>query len=149
MNQLATEFVEKPKLEYPFTIKWAPEPGEPFEVAQGLNWLRVPLPISLDHINLWLLKDGDSWVIVDTGLDHKICRAVWEQVFNRFIAPKDVSKIIVTHFHPDHIGLAAWLQSQCGCPILITEGEFNHYRHIVERDQELYDDQVRIFATEM
>ena len=67
VNYLTTEFAPKPELEYPFKFKWSPEHGEPFEVAPGVFWLRMPLPISLDHINLWLLKDHDGWTIVDCG----------------------------------------------------------------------------------
>ena len=77
---LSTEFSPRPDLKYPFKKGFSPEPGVPFEVADGVFWLRVPLPISLDHINLWLLKDDDGWSIVDSGFDHEVCKQVWDRV---------------------------------------------------------------------
>ena len=121
------EFATRPNLDYPFGRDWSPEPGVPFEVADGVFWLRVPMPIDLDHINLWLLKDGDGWIIVDSGFDAPQCQAVWQQVFSQFCAPSAVNKIIITHLHPDHTGLASWLAAQCDCPILITHGELELY----------------------
>lgn len=117
-------------------MRWSPQPGEPFKVADGVFWLRMPLPIALDHINLWLLRDGDGWTIVDTGYDVQTCKDVWNKVFDGFLAPESVKQIIVTHLHPDHIGLAAWLANRCDCPILISEGELNLYCEIHHRDQE-------------
>ena len=135
LNQLITEFAPRPTLEYPFEMRWSPEPGKPFEVANGVYWLRMPLPIQLDHINLWILRDGDGWTLVDTGYDSPVCKEVWEQVFEEFLTPDSVKQIIVTHFHPDHIGLAAWLLDKCNCPLLISAGEFNLYHEIHTRDQ--------------
>jgi len=123
-------------LEYPFEERWSPVAGKPFEVADGVYWLRMPLPIDLDHINLWIIRDSnDSWTIVDAGYDSQECKDIWLQVFNQFLVGKTVNKIIITHFHPDHIGLAAWLLSKCDCPLLISAGEFNLYHDIHTRDQ--------------
>ena len=122
-------------LDYPFERSWAPEPGKPFEVAPDVFWLRMPIPISLDHINLWLLKDGDGWVIVDSGVDDSSCKAVWETVFATFCSVEQVNKIIVTHFHMDHIGLASWLALKCDCDVYMTQGEFDRYHSIVTRDE--------------
>ena len=109
------------EVEYPFDKYWSPEVGQPFQVAEGVYWLRMPLPIELDHINLWLIKDSDeSWAIVDTGYDAPECKAVWDRVFETFLSDNSVSKIIVTHFHPDHIGLAAWLAHRCDATIYLS-----------------------------
>ena len=134
MNHLRTEYSIKPNLDYPFEKRWSPPLGEPFEVADGVYWLRQPLPMALDHINLWLLRDGDGWTIVDSGYDHQGCMDVWEQVFSRFLKPAAVKRIIVTHFHPDHIGLASWLAKRCDCPVWMSRGEFNYYRSIIDSD---------------
>lgn len=134
MNHYCTERAVKPELEYPFKKRWSPQPGEPFEVADGVYWLRQPLPIALDHINLWILRDGDGWTIVDSGYDHADCKAVWEQVFNNFLSGQTINRVIITHFHPDHIGLASWLAQRCDCSVWISRGEFNHYHDIVTRD---------------
>ena len=149
MNQLSTEFAQRPELEYPFEKRWSPQPGEPFEVADGVYWLRMPLPIALDHINLWILRDGDGWTLVDTGYDAPVCKEVWEQVFSQFLASLPVKRIIVTHFHPDHIGLAAWLAARCDCPILISEGEFRHYHSIITRDVDKFGEEVGAFLREL
>lgn len=149
MNNLSTEFAPRPHLDYPFEKNWSPEPGQPFQVANGVYWIRVPLPIALDHINLWLLRDGDGWVIVDSGFDAPMCKEVWEQVFKGFIQGRPVNKIIITHFHPDHIGLASWLALRCDCPVLITKGEFYHYQSIITREPERYRAQANAFVTEM
>ncbi len=151
-----TEFINaepaaKPDLEYPFNRDWAPDAGVPFEVADGVFWLRMPIPISLDHINLWLLQDKpsddgeDRWVIIDSGVDDDACKAVWETVFSNFCRPEQVTRIIVTHYHMDHIGLASWLALRCDCPILMTAGEFRHYHNIITRDQDRNTEVVRSY----
>lgn len=111
-------------LDFPFTT--LPATGETIEVAPGIHWLRMPLPFALDHINLWLLADEHdgqaSWTIVDTGYGLDNVRAAWENILGRLTAP--VSRIIVTHFHPDHIGLAQWLQEKTGAPVWMTAAEY-------------------------
>jgi len=99
-----------------------PLAGELEEVAPGVFWLRMPLPFQLDHINLWLLRDGDAWVIVDTGFPDDEGRANWERIIERLGGP--VRRVIVTHFHPDHLGLASWLMEKTGATLLMTTGEF-------------------------
>ena len=58
-----------------------PGPGETMAMADGITWLRMPLPFSLNHINLWLLRDVGGWVIVDTGVDTSKSRQIWQEVF--------------------------------------------------------------------
>ena len=149
MNNLSTEFAPRPDLKYPFERGWHPEPGEPFEVALGVFWLHVPMPISLDHINLWLLRDGDGWVIVDSGLDSPCCKEVWQKVFAGFLQGALVKRIIITHFHPDHIGLAAWLAHKFECKIWITEGEFRHYSEIIHADKKSHAKKALQFIAEI
>jgi glyoxylase-like metal-dependent hydrolase (beta-lactamase superfamily II) len=149
LNNLSTEFAPRPDLKYPFERGWHPEPGEPFEVAPGVFWLHVPMPISLDHINLWLLRDGDGWVIVDSGLDSPCCKEVWQKVFAGFLQGALVKRIIITHFHPDHIGLAAWLAHKFECKIWITEGEFRHYSEIIHADKKSHAKKALQFIAEI
>ncbi len=99
-----------------------PAAGELIEVAPGVFWLRMPLPFQLDHINLWLLRDGAAWVIIDTGFPDDEVRAVWSQILDRLDGP--VSRLVVTHFHPDHLGLATWLMEETGALLAMTTGEF-------------------------
>lgn len=105
-------------LEHPFTTP--PPQGETQQIAPGVHWLRMPLPYALDHVNLWLIEEGATWTAVDTGLALDTSKAAWTSVLERF----PVSRQIVTHFHPDHLGLAAWLEERTGAPLWITRGEY-------------------------
>jgi glyoxylase-like metal-dependent hydrolase (beta-lactamase superfamily II) len=105
-------------ISYPQTTP--PEAGLPLVVAPGIEWLRMPLPFALDHINLWLLEDGDAYTAVDTGIALDPVRTAWKSV----LAVRRLRRLLVTHFHPDHLGLAAWLQEQTGAPLWITQGEY-------------------------
>ena len=102
-----------------------PAAGEVQRVAPGVLWLRMPLPFALDHINLYLLEDGDSWVIVDCGLFLPETLTVWEQVLERYLDGKPVSKIIVTHAHVDHIGASGWLCERFNAPLYMTQKEYS------------------------
>ena len=90
-----------------------PEQGSVLDVAPGLRWVRMGLPFALDHINLWLLRDRldgrEGWTLVDCGICNDATKASWEQVFASHLDGLPVLRLIVTHFHPDHMGLAAWL----------------------------------------
>ncbi len=94
-------------LHYPFGDTLPPE-GESIEVAPGIRWLRMPLPFALDHINLWLVDDGDGWAIVDCGLKSDATRELWVRVLDH-AGGRKVTRLFTTHFHPDHMGLAGWL----------------------------------------
>jgi len=113
--------MNKNGLDYPWSAP--PEAATTREVAPGVHWIRMPLPFALDHINLWLLEDGEGLCIVDTGYGREEVKACWESLLAGF-APRPVTRIIVTHFHPDHLGLAAWLQEKTGAPISMTLGEY-------------------------
>ena len=107
-------------LHYPFTE--LPAAGTLKEVADGIFWLRMPLPFQLNHINLWLLRDGDGWTIVDTGFADDATRAAWESILAALSGP--IKRLVVTHFHPDHLGLASWLMEKTGAPLWMTTSEF-------------------------
>ena len=105
---------------YPFATP--PATGATQVVAPGVHWLRMPLPFALDHINLYVIEDGDGLTIVDTGYALDNVKAGWRTVLAQLAKP--VKKIVVTHFHPDHLGLAAWLEDETGAPVLMTMGEY-------------------------
>jgi len=86
-----------------------PEAGTAVTVAPGILWVRMPLPFALDHINIWLLEDDAGWTIVDTGIGSNRTRDHWERIFATSLGGKPVIRVIATHFHPDHVGLATWL----------------------------------------
>ena len=110
-------------LHYPYG-RFTPAADALFEVAPGVFWLRMPLPFSLDHINLWVLDDGDGWAIVDTGLNTGGGKRTWEGLFAGVLAGRPVSRVIVTHYHPDHLGLAGWLCERWGVPLEIARTEY-------------------------
>jgi glyoxylase-like metal-dependent hydrolase (beta-lactamase superfamily II) len=109
-----------------------PEPGRSLEVAPGVRWVRMGLPFALDHINVWLLRDEidgrAGWSIVDCGITSDATRAAWEQVFAHELAGLPVLRVIVTHMHPDHIGLAHWLCERWGCRLWISLSDYNAAR---------------------
>jgi glyoxylase-like metal-dependent hydrolase (beta-lactamase superfamily II) len=109
-------------IEYPTTE--VPVPGTSVEIAPGVWWLRMLLPFALNHINLWLLEDGDGWTIVDTGLGDEATRAHWEQVFTARLGGRPVRRVLVTHYHPDHAGNAGWLCRKFGVGLWMTQGEY-------------------------
>ena len=91
-----------------------PEPpagGATIQVAPGIQWIRMPLPFALNHINLWLLEDEGGVTVVDTGVGLPPTRDLWEQLFATELAHRPIVRVLVTHFHPDHIGNADWLFS--------------------------------------
>ncbi len=119
------------EITYPFGLKQAPEPGKTIEIASGIHWLRMPLPYTLDHINLYLIEDGDGWVIVDTGVNTSMVRDIWEQHFAGTMAGRPVTKVIVTHLHPDHVGLAGWLCRRFGVELWMSRTDYLMCRNLV------------------
>lgn len=109
-------------LSYPWDR--AQPPGDVREVADGIYWLRMPLPFDLDHINLYLLRHEHGWVVVDTGMATDQAREVWRQIFTGLFAGQPVLAVISTHFHHDHTGLLGWLADHFRCPVYMTFGEF-------------------------
>ncbi len=102
----------------------APQPGAALQVAPGVHWLRMPMPLALDHINLWLLADGDGWTAIDSGLPTDATRAAWEQVFVDTLQGRPLRRVLCTHMHPDHVGLAHWLCARFGAELWMTQGEY-------------------------
>lgn len=116
-------------LRYPLQSR--PEPGQSVEVAPGVHWLRMPLPMALDHINLWVLEDGDGWTVVDTGMRTSEIAAAWEAVIAGPMAGRPVKRVVCTHMHPDHIGMSGWLTRRFDCPLWITRLEYVTCRMLV------------------
>lgn len=107
-----------------YPLATTPEPGQFMPVADGIYWLRMPLPISLNHINLWLIEGEDSFTIVDTGWATAENIAIWEQVAATLMGDKPVAQVVVTHMHPDHAGLAGWLCNTHHCTLSMSRAEF-------------------------
>jgi glyoxylase-like metal-dependent hydrolase (beta-lactamase superfamily II) len=109
-------------LDYPF-----PEPpanGATLEIAPGLHWLRLPLPFRLNHVNIYLIEGERGWTVIDAGVDTGEARALWEGIFGGLMALKPVERLIVTHYHPDHVGAAAWFCARTGAELAMGETEY-------------------------
>ena len=118
-------------LNYPFGRDQAPETGEIRQVAEGVYWMSMPLPMVLERINLWLLEDGDGWTVVDTGLALPASEEIWEGVIAKYFRDRRVKRVIVTHMHPDHVGLAGWLTRKFDCELWISREEYLMCRNLV------------------
>jgi glyoxylase-like metal-dependent hydrolase (beta-lactamase superfamily II) len=105
-----------------------PPTGQATEVAAGVFWLRMGLPFALDHINLWLLRDGEGWTVVDCGIDNPATRQAWLQVEADVLQGLPVRRVLVTHMHPDHMGLAHWLCERWQAPLWMGLAEYQAAR---------------------
>ena len=105
-----------------------PAPGTQLEISPGVMWIRMGLPFALDHINLWLLRDGNGWTIVDCGIANDATRSAWETVFNDGLEGLPVTRVVATHCHPDHVGLSDWLCRRWNAPLWMSTGEFGFAR---------------------
>lgn len=115
------------QLQYPHDDT-LPALGASIQVAPGVRWIRMPLPFALDHINLWLIRDNyagrEGWTLVDCGVARDEVKAAWEQVFETQLDGLPLVRVIVTHMHPDHIGLAHWLTTRFDAPLQMTMSDF-------------------------
>ncbi|KIN70723.1 Metallo-beta-lactamase family protein [Sulfitobacter noctilucae] len=93
---------------------------EAIEVAPGVLWLRMPLPMKLDHVNIYAFDEGDHWTVIDTGFASKTSKGIWAQAMAGPLGGKPVGRVVVTHHHPDHIGLAGWFQTEHGAELVTT-----------------------------
>ncbi|MES3000382.1 MAG: MBL fold metallo-hydrolase [Pseudomonadota bacterium] len=119
------------RLQYPFADT-LPAEGDTMEVAAGVRWIRMALPFALDHINLWLLRDEldgrAGWTVVDCCISRDESKAQWERIFETQLQGLPILRVIVTHMHPDHIGLASWLCERWNAPLWISATDYNAAR---------------------
>lgn len=114
---------------YPFEAP--PARGQTIEVAPGVRWFRMPLPYALDHINLWGLDDGEGWAIVDTGARTDDAILAWRELFAGQGDGRPMTRVFVTHMHPDHVGMAGWLTRKFGVRLWMTRLEYLTCRAMV------------------
>ncbi|MDF3839113.1 MBL fold metallo-hydrolase [Cupriavidus basilensis] len=114
----------KPNLDYPCGDP--PAPGLAREITPGVLWLRMPMPLGLNHINLWAVRDGDGWAAFDSGLQTSETAAAWRDLFAEggALAQGGLTRLFVTHMHPDHVGMAGWLTRKFGCRLWMTRLEY-------------------------
>jgi len=120
------------ELEFPFPD--APEYGQLIEVADGVFWTRMPLPFSLAHINLWVLRDNDGWTIIDTGIKSDETKDHWQHIFDNDFEGRPLNRVILTHLHPDHMGLAGWLTEKWSVPLWMTQTEWLYAQLQAQKD---------------
>jgi glyoxylase-like metal-dependent hydrolase (beta-lactamase superfamily II) len=109
-------------LTYP--IATAPEPDEVIEIRPGVMWVRLRLPFRLNHVNIYLLEDGDGWTMIDTGIGNEATIAAWTALFDGPLRGVTLTRLIVTHAHPDHVGLAGWIVERFGCALHMSQVEY-------------------------
>jgi glyoxylase-like metal-dependent hydrolase (beta-lactamase superfamily II) len=126
-------------------VQEPPAPGEAIELAEGILWLRLPLPMALDHVNCYALDDGEGWTLVDTGLDTRKTRAIWEALLSGPLKGRPVRRLVVTHHHPDHIGLAGWFQRAHGAELVTTRTAWLMARMLVLDEQPLPTEETLAF----
>jgi len=133
-----------PASAYPFD--GVPETGSAREIRPGLLWIRMPLPFVLNHINVYALEDGDGWTIIDTGARTEATTAAWQQLLADALGGRPVKRVLVTHMHPDHIGMAGWLTRKFECRLWITRLEYLLCRMLVaDTGREAPDDGVDFY----
>jgi glyoxylase-like metal-dependent hydrolase (beta-lactamase superfamily II) len=131
MHELAVDpAADRTALSYPFDS--VPSPGQALAVAPGVLWLRMRLPMAgLNHINVWALEDGEGWTLADTGMQMPDTAAAWQSAFAGPLLRRPVKRVICTHMHPDHIGMAGWLTRHHDCRLWTTRLEYVTCRMLV------------------
>lgn len=144
MDGLEEAAPRAPALTYP--LGETPPAGVAREIAPGVHWVRMPLPFALAWINLWLIEDGDGWTIVDTGVATDESREHWQSVFDATLKGKPVKRVICTHMHPDHIGLAGWICRKFDAELWMSRLEYVVGRMLVaDTGREAPEDGVRFY----
>ena len=117
-------------LDYPFAAPATD--GSVVEVAPGILWARMPMPMALDHINVYLLRGDEGWTLIDTGLNTEVARARWEHIAANHLQGLPIVRLVCTHMHYDHAGLASWLCERFDIPLYMTHGEYFMMRALSE-----------------
>jgi len=132
----------------PIRYPWPdpPDPGQAIALAEGVLWLRLPLPMALDHVNVYALDDGDGWTLIDAGIDSRKSRAAWAELLAGPLAGKPVRRVVCTHHHPDHVGLAGWFQ-QGGAELAMPRTGWLMARMLQLEEQASYPPEAITFYT--
>lgn len=108
-------------------------------------WLRLPLPMKLDHVNIYALDDGDSWTIIDAGMNTRLSREIWGELMGGPLAGKPVGRVMLTHHHPDHVGLAGWFQSEHGAELWSSRTAWLFARMLMLDEQAIMQPEAEAF----
>jgi glyoxylase-like metal-dependent hydrolase (beta-lactamase superfamily II) len=142
IEDISNEVIHRPKLTYPFEI--TPTLGKAVDIAPGVKWLRMPLAGPLQFINVWAIAEGDGWAIVDTGIGGIDSRNGWRAALKDALGGKPVTRVFVTHMHPDHIGMSGYLTRKFQAMLWITRLEFVTCRSLAaDSGREAPEDAIR------
>jgi glyoxylase-like metal-dependent hydrolase (beta-lactamase superfamily II) len=130
-------------LRYPFPT--APAPDEVIELRPGLLWVRLKLPFRLNHVNIYLLADRDGWTMVDTGIGNDDTIEAWTRLFDGPLNHVKITRLVVTHAHPDHVGLAGWIVERFGCRLFMSQVEYLQSAYFQHRGAEERRQAQRLF----
>lgn len=123
-----------------------PESGAAIEIAPDVFWIRMPLPFALSHINLWAIKDNQGWALIDTGLQTEETATAWRSLFAGSLNGLKPTRVLVTHMHSDHVGMAGWLTRKFDCRLWMTQLEYLSCRTLVaDTGREAPEDGVRFY----
>jgi glyoxylase-like metal-dependent hydrolase (beta-lactamase superfamily II) len=122
-----------------------PAPGEIARIAPGVVWFRLKLPFQLNHVNIYLIEDDVGWLVLDTGLGTDDCRAGWDSILSGPLKGERLSAMLVTHFHPDHVGLAGWLAQSFDLKLAMPRTEYLYHLMAAHGRGDMYDGAHREF----
>jgi glyoxylase-like metal-dependent hydrolase (beta-lactamase superfamily II) len=111
-----------------------PLPGETTAILPDLHWVRMPLPFPPHHVNCWLLRDGDGWLLIDAGARVAGAQALWDSIFASTLGGAPVTRMLATHFHYDHVGLAGWMCDRWQAPLVMSRTEYLLSRMLLAED---------------
>ena len=115
-------------------------------MADGVFWIRMPMGGRLNHINVWLLRDDDGWTIVDTGIFSDSVKKHWEEIFDRYLEGKPITRVIATHLHTDHTGVAGWICERWDCALWMSRADFYMCRVMAaDRPSDVPEDAIRFY----
>jgi glyoxylase-like metal-dependent hydrolase (beta-lactamase superfamily II) len=109
---------------YPLKLEPQTGDGSAVSVAPGVLWLRMPLFAALPWINVWAIADGPGWAIVDTGLHSAASIEAWRSAFTQSLGGAPVTRVVVTHMHPDHCGMAGWIAERFKARLWMSRLEY-------------------------
>ena len=133
-------------LSYPW--RKAPKAGDFIRVAEGVLWFRLPLPMKLNHVNVYVLDDGDGWTVVDTGFFTKLSLEIWQSILAGPLANKPVRRLLVTHHHPDHVGLAGWFQRQYSVELMMSRTAWLFARMLtLDKQDVMVEENIAFFSS--
>ena len=131
--------------EISFPIKNVPENNELVQVIKNIFWARMPLPSPLNHVNVYIIEDDLGLTIIDTGLNTQETRLRWKSLLKKYFKDRKLERVIITHHHPDHFGLAGWFKKNYGAEIYCSRTSYLMARMLTLDVQEKMSSEAALF----